>query len=146
MRIFNTYGPYMHPGDGRVVSNFIMQALQGSDITIYGDGQQTRSFCYRDDLIDGMISLMNAPDSVNMPINIGNPNEFTIRELAELVIEITKSKSKLVSQPLPQDDPVQRCPDITKAIKYLDWRPKIELREGLRKTVKYFDSTLNTKI
>lgn len=146
MRIFNTYGPRMHPRDGRVVSNFIVQALQGEDITIYGEGQQSRSFCYRDDLIEGMIRLMNADDAVNMPVNIGNPNEFTIRELAELIIEITGSKSKFVFQPLPQDDPIQRQPDITLAKKHLDWTPKIELREGLEKTVLYFEKTLSETI
>lgn len=142
MRIFNTYGPRMNPVDGRVVSNFIVQALQGQDITIYGEGEQTRSFCYRDDLIEGMIRLMNAADDVNMPINIGNPREFTILELAELVIEMTGSKSKLIYQPLPQDDPTQRQPDITLAKKHLEWEPKVELHEGLQKTILYFEKAL----
>jgi len=143
MRIFNTYGPNMHPADGRVVSNFIVQALQGTDITIFGDGQQTRSFCYRDDLIEGMIRLMDAPDSVNMPVNIGNPTEFTIRELADLVLDITGSGSKLVFEPLPQDDPTQRRPDIERAKKLLNWQPTVELREGLKKTISYFESVLS---
>lgn len=142
MRIFNTYGPNMHPRDGRVVSNFIVQALLGKDITIYGDGLQTRSFCYRDDLIEGMIALMDAPDSVNIPVNVGNPKEFTMRELADLVLEITGSKSKLVFEPLPQDDPMQRQPDIERAKKFLDWQPKVELKEGLQKTIKYFENIL----
>ncbi len=140
MRIFNTYGPRMHPHDGRVVSNFIVQALQGNDITIYGDGSQTRSFCYVDDLIDGMIRLMNSDDAFTGPVNIGNPNEFTIRQLAELVIKLTRSKSKIVQEPLPQDDPMQRQPDIALARKVLDWEPKIMLEEGLIKTIGYFSS------
>ena len=137
IRIFNTYGPRMHPNDGRVVSNFIMQALRGEDITIYGDGLQTRSFCYRDDLIEGMMRLMNT-DKINDPVNIGNPGEFTILELAEKVIALTGSKSKIVSNPLPSDDPKQRCPDITRAKKLLNWEPKIQLEEGLKKTIEYF--------
>ncbi|PHR94174.1 MAG: NAD-dependent dehydratase [Robiginitomaculum sp.] len=139
MRIFNTYGPRMHPADGRVVSNFIMQALSGQDITMYGKGDQTRSFCYRDDLIEGMIRLMNAPDSVVSPVNIGNPSEVTILELAELILELTRSKSKIIFKPLPQDDPIQRKPDIGRANEYLDWTPKIQLREGLEKTISYFE-------
>lgn len=145
VRIFNTYGPRMHPNDGRVVSNFIVQALKGEDITIYGDGLQTRSFCYRDDLVDVMIRMMDSDDSVVGPINIGNPNEFTIRELAELVIELTGSKSKLVSKPLPADDPMQRKPDISLAAEHLGWRPMVELREGLTKTIAYFDDVIRNK-
>ncbi len=140
VRIFNTYGPRMHPYDGRVVSNFIRQALQGQNITIFGDGSQTRSFCYRDDLIEGIIRLMNAPDNVIGPINLGNPDEFTIKELAELVIEMTGTKSKLVYQPLPQDDPTRRRPDITLAQKHLEWRPTTKLRDGLQKTIEWFRS------
>lgn len=138
IRIFNTYGPRMHPYDGRVVSNFIRQALSQEDITIFGDGSQTRSFCYRDDLIEGMMRLMNAPDDLVTPVNIGNPNEFTIKQLAELVIEITESKSKLEFQPLPQDDPTQRQPVIALAKDRLDWEPKVELRSGLEKTIAWF--------
>jgi len=137
-RIFNTYGPRMHPYDGRVVSNFIRQALTGEDITIFGDGSQTRSFCYRDDLVDGLIRLMDGPDSFIGPVNIGNPGEFTIKELAELVVELTGSRSKLVYKPLPQDDPTQRCPDITLAQQHLGWAPKIPLREGLQHTIAWF--------
>ena len=144
IRIFNTYGPRMHPNDGRVVSNFILQALQNQDITIYGDGSQTRSFCYRDDLIDGMMRLMATPDEVTGPVNVGNPGEFTIRELAELTIELTGSKSKIVYMPLPGDDPKQRKPDISKAEKLLGWRPTTPLREGLTKTIAYFDDLLRT--
>jgi len=139
-RIFNTYGPRMHPNDGRVVSNFIVQAIKGTDITIYGDGSQTRSFCYVDDLIDGMIRLMNSREDFTGPVNIGNPNEFTIRELAELVIELTGTSSKIIFEPLPSDDPMQRQPDITLAKKELGWEPKIQLREGLLNTIKYFKS------
>lgn len=141
-RIFNTYGPRMHPQDGRVVSNFIVQALRGEDITIFGDGQQTRSFCYVDDLIEGFLRLMDTPEGVTGPINLGNPNEFTIRELAETVIELVGSKSSLVNMPLPADDPKQRQPDITKAKEALDWSPKVQLREGLTKTISYFDELL----
>ena len=144
IRIFNTYGPRMHPNDGRVVSNFILQALQNQDITIYGDGSQTRSFCYRDDLIDGMMRLMATPDEVTGPVNVGNPGEFTIRELAELTIELTGSKSKIVYMPLPGDDPKQRKPDISKAEKLLGWHPTTPLREGLTKTIAYFDELLRT--
>ena len=137
-RIFNTYGPRMHPFDGRVVSNFIRQAMAGEAITIFGDGSQTRSFCYRDDLIEGMIRLMNAPDDLVQPVNIGNPHEFTIRELAQLVIELTNSSSTLVEQPLPEDDPTQRRPDIELAKSRLNWQPTIELREGLERTIAWF--------
>ena len=144
VRIFNTYGPRMHPNDGRVVSNFIVQALKGQDITIYGEGTQTRSFCYVDDLIEGFIRLMDSPDEITGPINIGNPNEFTIRQLAERVIDLTGAKSKLVKRPLPADDPLQRKPDITKAQKILGWQPKIQLDEGLKKTIAYFDALLKT--
>ena len=143
VRIFNTYGPRMHPNDGRVVSNFIVQALQGHDITIFGEGNQTRSFCYVDDLIDGMLRMMNTPPEVTGPINIGNPGEFTIRELAELVIELTGSKSKLIFEPLPSDDPRQRQPDISKAKAVLGWEPKTQLREGLKRTIAYFDRVLS---
>ena len=143
-RIFNTYGPHMHPHDGRVVSNFIMQALLNRPITIYGDGQQTRSFCYVSDLVDGLMRLMNSGPKVTGPINLGNPGEFTIRELAELVIELTGSKSKLVRKPLPQDDPKQRQPDIAKARKVLGWQPKVKLRDGLKKTIPYFDGLIRT--
>lgn len=142
MRIFNTYGPGMNKADGRVVSNFIVQALRGEDITIFGDGNQTRSFCYRDDLIEGMMKLMDAPDSVTYPVNIGNPGEFTMRELADIVLELTGSKSKMVFMPLPQDDPLQRCPDISKAREVLDWEPKIALREGLLRTIEYFKGVI----
>lgn len=137
VRIFNTYGPRMHPNDGRVVSNFIVQALKGIDLTIYGDGQQTRSFCYVDDLLEGFVRLMNQTDTVG-PVNIGNPGEFTMLELAEQVIKLTKSKSKIVHKPLPSDDPKQRQPDITLAKKYLKWEPKVPLKEGLKKTITYF--------
>ncbi len=142
IRIFNTYGPRMHPHDGRVVSNFIVQALQGQDITIYGDGQQTRSFQYVDDLVEGMIRMMATGDEFTGPVNIGNPNEFTILQLAELVIELTKSKSKIIRMPLPPDDPTQRQPNIGLAKKELDWEPKIQLKEGLIKTIDYFASII----
>jgi len=142
VRIFNTYGPRMHPDDGRVVSNFIVQALRGDDITLYGDGNQTRSFCYCDDLVDAMIRMMDTPDSNVGPINIGNSNEFTIRELAELVVELTGSKSKMVFRPLPQDDPMQRKPELALASQLLNWAPSTQLREGLTKTIEYFDSLL----
>lgn len=137
-RIFNTYGPRMHPADGRVVSNFIMQALRGEAITLFGDGSQTRSFCYVDDLVEGFLRLMDSPDDVTGPINLGNPNEFTIRELAELVIELTGSRSPLEFRPLPQDDPLQRKPDISLAKQKLDWEPSVQLREGLLQTIAYF--------
>lgn len=142
MRIFNTYGPRMDPNDGRVVSNFIVQALKNEDITIYGDGSQTRSFCYVDDLLEGMVRLMNTPDAFTGPVNIGNPGEFTILELAQNVIELTNSKSKIINQPLPADDPMQRQPDITIAKKELGWEPKIPLQEGLVKTIEYFKSVI----
>ena len=138
MRIFNTYGPNMDPADGRVVSNFIMQALRGDDITIYGDGTQSRSFCYVDDNLDGMVSLMNSRDEFLGPVNIGNPYEFTIRELAEIIIEMTGAKSELLFNDLPQDDPVRRQPVIQLAKDNLGWEPRVELREGLKKTIKYF--------
>jgi UDP-glucuronate decarboxylase len=138
MRIFNTYGPRMDRNDGRVVSNFIVQALQGNDITIYGDGSQTRSFCYVDDLIAGMIALMNSPKEIIGPINIGNPNEFSISDLVSEVVGLTGSNSKVVQLPLPEDDPRQRQPDITKAREILGWAPKVQLKEGLEKTIEYF--------
>ena len=138
MRIFNTYGPRMHPNDGRVVSNFIVQALKGNDLTIYGDGSQTRSFCYVDDLIGGMIRFMNSREEFIGPVNVGNPSEFTIKELAEQVIALTGSSSKLVYQPLPEDDPMQRQPDISLAKKELGWEPSVKLEQGLRKTIEYF--------
>lgn len=144
IRIFNTYGPRMHPNDGRVVSNFILQALQGKDITIYGDGSQTRSFCYRDDLIDGMMRMMATPDEVAGPINIGNPEEFTILQLAETIIELTDSKSEIVRRPLPADDPRQRRPDIARAWELLRWQPSTPLREGLSRTIAYFDELLRS--
>ena len=142
MRIFNTYGPRMHPNDGRVVSNFIVQALRGEDLTIYGDGSQTRSFCYVDDLIDGMIRLMNTDPQVTGPINIGNPVEFTILELAKQVISMVDSGSAIVTKPLPSDDPKQRKPDIALARSVLDWEPKVALHEGLKPTVDYFRSVI----
>ncbi len=138
-RIFNTYGPRMQPNDGRVVSNFIVQALRGQDITIYGDGSQTRSFCYVDDLIGALIGLMQTAPEITGPINLGNPGEFSMLELAELVLKLTGSKSKLVFHPLPADDPVQRCPDITLAREVLGWAPKVELADGLRETIAYFE-------
>jgi UDP-glucuronate decarboxylase len=141
-RIFNTYGPGMHPNDGRVVSNFIVQALSNQDITIYGEGRQTRSFCYVDDLVDGLIRLMGTSSEVTGPVNLGNPAEFTIRELAELVIDLTGSSSSLIFRPLPQDDPQQRCPDIDKARELLGWKPTVALRDGLLKTISYFDRLL----
>ncbi|HKK05683.1 MAG TPA: UDP-glucuronic acid decarboxylase family protein [Gammaproteobacteria bacterium] len=141
-RLFNTYGPRMHPNDGRVVSNFIVQALKGEDITIYGDGSQTRSFCYVDELVDALMRLMDTPDDFTGPVNLGNPGEFTIRELAEKVIELTGSKSKLVSKPLPHDDPKQRQPDITLAKKELKWEPTIPLAEGLKHTIAYFEERI----
>jgi len=141
-RIFNTYGPRMHPNDGRVVSNFIVQALLGRDITIYGDGSQTRSFCYVDDLIDGLVRLMASADDVTGPINIGNPTEFTILELASQVIELVGSRSRIVHQPLPQDDPRQRRPDISKAQDVLGWSPRAPLKEGLTRTIAYFEELL----
>jgi UDP-glucuronate decarboxylase len=140
VRIFNTYGPRMHPFDGRVVSNFIRQALQGEDITLFGQGTQTRSFCYRDDLIDGMIRMMETSDDFIGPVNLGNPDEFTVRELAELVLELTGSKSKIVYQSLPEDDPTRRRPDISLAKAKLNWQPTVALREGLQRTIDWFRS------
>jgi len=145
MRIFNTYGPRMHPADGRVVSNFIMQALQNQDITVFGNGSQTRSFAYVDDLIEGMVRLMNSRDGFTGPVNIGNPNEFTILELAQKVIHLTGSSSKIIYLPLPSDDPLQRKPDITLARKELGWEPVIQLEEGLMKTIEYFDRLLGKR-
>jgi UDP-glucuronate decarboxylase len=142
-RIFNTYGPRMHPNDGRVVSNFIVQALRNDPVTIYGNGEQTRSFCYVDDLVEAFLRIMDTEDDFTGPVNIGNPNEFTIRELADAVIELTGSKSKIISKPLPTDDPVQRQPDITIARNTLGWEPKIQLKEGLQKTIAYFDARLS---
>jgi UDP-glucuronate decarboxylase len=139
-RIFNTYGPRMHPFDGRVISNFIRQALSGEDLTIFGEGSQTRSFCYRDDMIDGLVRMMNAPDDLVGPVNLGNPEEFTIRALADLVLELTASRCKLVRKPLPADDPAQRRPDISLAIERLGWRPSVALREGLERTIAWFRS------
>ena len=142
-RIFNTYGPRMHPRDGRVVSNFIVQALGNETISVYGDGQQTRSFCYVDDLVEGLMRLMATEDSVTGPINLGNPDEFTIRQLAELVIEMTGSSSKIEQFPLPEDDPRQRQPDIRRAREILDWEPTIKLKDGLKKTIAHFDKMLS---
>lgn len=142
IRIFNTYGPRMHPNDGRVVSNFIVQALKGENITIYGNGEQTRSFCYCDDMIDAMVRMMNSDKTVIGPINVGNPDEFTIRELAELIINLTGSNSQIVTLPPLADDPMQRKPDITKAKELLEWQPTTKLKEGLIKTIAYFDSIL----
>jgi UDP-glucuronate decarboxylase len=143
MRIFNTYGPRMHPHDGRVVSNFIVQALKGEDITMYGDGLQTRSFCYVDDLIDGMLRLMDSDEGVTGPINIGNPGEFTMLQLAEAVLKLTGSKSKMVFLPMPADDPKQRKPVITKAKEQLGWEPKVQLEDGLKETIAYFRTIVN---
>ncbi len=142
-RVFNTYGPRMHPNDGRVVSNFIVQALRNDPVTIYGNGEQTRSFCYVDDLIEAFLRIMDTEDDFTGPVNIGNPNEFTIRELADAVIELTGSKSEIISKPLPADDPVQRQPDISIAREKLDWEPTIQLQEGLVKTIAYFDARLS---
>jgi UDP-glucuronate decarboxylase len=144
VRIFNTYGPFMHPNDGRVVSNFIVQALRGQDITIYGDGSQTRSFCYVDDLIEGFVRMMATPREITGPFNMGNPIEFTIKELAETVLQMVGGKSKIVFQPLPQDDPKQRQPNITLARENLGWEPKVMLNEGLEKTVSYFRKLLKS--
>ena len=145
-RIFNTYGPRMHPNDGRVVSNFIIQALLGEPITIYGDGGQTRSFCYVDDLVEGFLRLMDTGPDFTGPVNLGNPNEFTIRELAEEVLDLTGSKSKMINEPLPQDDPRQRQPDIALARDRLQWEPKTQLREGLARTIAYFDGILQQNL
>jgi len=142
VRIFNTYGPRMHPNDGRVVSNFIIQALEGEDITIYGDGSQTRSFCYVDDTVDGIIRMMNTPRGITGPLNLGNPNEISILDLARLIIDLTGSESRIVFKPLPQDDPRRRCPDITLAREKLGWKPKIDLMTGLKKTVEYFSDLI----
>lgn len=142
VRLFNTYGPKMHPNDGRVVSNFIVQALRGDNITIYGDGQQTRSFCYVDDLIEALVRMMNSPVELVGPVNLGNPREFTVRELAEKVLHFTGSKSKLIFMPLPQDDPKKRQPDITLAREKLRWEPTISLEDGLKETIAYFKKTL----
>jgi UDP-glucuronate decarboxylase len=139
-RIFNTYGPRMHPNDGRVVSNFIVQALQGKPITLYGTGEQTRSFCYVDDMVDGLIRLMESDDDILGPINLGNPTEFTIRELAEKILALTSSNSQIKMEPLPQDDPKQRQPDISRAISILGWKPEIPLEAGLKKTIAYFEA------
>jgi len=143
-RIFNTYGPGMHPNDGRVVSNFIIQALRNEDITIYGEGNQTRSFCYVSDLVDGLLRLMETPDEVTGPVNLGSPVEFTIRQLAETVISLTGSSSKIAYRPLPEDDPRQRCPDISLAQNLLGWAPQVQLRDGLMKTVEYFERLLRS--
>ena len=142
VRIFNTYGPGMHPNDGRVASNFIIQALEGEDITIYGDGSQTRSFCYVDDTVDGIIRMMNTPRGITGPVNLGNPNEISILDLARLIIDLTGSRSRIVFKPLPQDDPRRRCPDITLAREKLGWKPKIDLMTGLKKTVEYFSDLI----
>lgn len=142
VRIFNTYGPRMHPNDGRVISNFIVQALSNRDITVYGDGTQTRSFCYVDDLIEGLVRMMNGPDDFIGPVNMGNPGEFSISELAEMVIGFTGSKSRIVFEPLPQDDPIQRQPDISLAKERLDWEPVLDLEKGLKRTIEYFRDIL----
>jgi UDP-glucuronate decarboxylase len=144
-RIFNTYGPRMHPNDGRVVSNFIVQALQGKPITVYGKGRQTRSFCYVSDLIDGIVKLMASDDDFTGPVNLGNPHECTVLELAETIIAMCHSRSEIVFQPLPNDDPSRRCPDITLARAMLKWEPKVPLREGLERTIAYFDERLRTR-
>jgi UDP-glucuronate decarboxylase len=145
-RIFNTYGPRMHPNDGRVVSNFIIRALQNQDIQVYGAGTQTRSFCYVDDLVEALIALMHTTDDVTGPINIGNPGEFTILELAEMIIKLTNSSSRIIHQPLPQDDPKQRQPDISSATNKLGWKPKVALREGLLKTIAYFEQIVSRSL
>jgi UDP-glucuronate decarboxylase len=144
-RIFNTYGPRMHPNDGRVVSNFIVQALKGDTITIYGDGRQTRAFCYVDDLIDGFVRLMDAPDDVTGPINLGNPVETTIGDLARAIVEMTGSRAKIEHHPLPADDPTQRCPDIGRARSLLGWEPRVALEVGLARTIEYFDGLLSQR-
>jgi len=142
VRIFNTYGPRMHPNDGRVISNFIVQALKNQDITVYGQGTQTRAFCYVDDLIEGLIRMMNGPDDFIGPLNLGNPDEFSILEIAEMIVRLTSSRSRIMFKPLPQDDPLQRQPDIDLARNRLDWEPKLNLEEGLKKTIKYFRSVI----
>jgi UDP-glucuronate decarboxylase len=144
-RIFNTYGPRMHPNDGRVVSNFVIQALQGHEITLYGDGRQTRAFCYVDDLIDGLVRLMDTDHDVTGPLNIGNPHEITVRELADATIRLTGTNSKIVTRPLPQDDPMQRCPDITRIQQLLGWKPQTALEDGLRQTIAYFKELLSER-
>ena len=143
IRIFNTYGPKMDPNDGRVISNFVNQALRGEDLTVYGDGKQTRSFCYVDDLIEGIYRMMNSPEEITGPVNLGNPGEFTMLELAEEVLHQTSSGSKLVFHELPKDDPKQRRPDITKAKQLLNWEPKVPLREGLGKTIDYYKGLMD---
>ncbi|HUZ63114.1 MAG TPA: UDP-glucuronic acid decarboxylase family protein [Rhodanobacter sp.] len=145
IRIFNTYGPRMHPQDGRVVSTFIVQALRNENITLFGDGSQTRAFCYVSDLIDGIVRMMEADDAVRGPINLGNPHEITVRELAEQILMLTNSRSRIVYRPLPQDDPVQRCPDISRAETVLDWTPKVQLDEGLARTIAYFETQLRNE-
>jgi UDP-glucuronate decarboxylase len=142
VRIFNTYGPRMHPNDGRVVSNFIVQALRGEDITLYGDGSQTRAFCYVDDMVDGLIRMMATPADVTGPINLGNPHEIAVSELAQIILRLTGSTSRIVFHPLPKDDPTQRCPDISLARNHLDWKPTVALEAGLRRTIDYFRATL----
>src|SRR5262249_28020409 len=145
VRIFNTYGPRMHPNDGRVVSNFIVQALRNEPITLYGDGTQTRAFCYVDDMIDGLVRMMATPDDVTGPVNLGNPVETSVAELAELIVELTGSRSRIEYRPLPVDDPVQRCPDISQAKTLLDWQPQTKLRPGLKRTIIYFDELLGVR-
>ena len=145
VRIFNTYGPRMHPNDGRVVSNFIVQALKNEPITLYGDGSQTRAFCYVDDMIDGFVRMMDAPDDITGPMNLGNPVETSVAELAGLIIELTGSRSKIVHRPLPVDDPIQRCPDISQATALLNWQPRTALRPGLQRTIAYFDKLLTER-
>src|SRR5262249_7191995 len=142
VRIFNTYGPRMHPNDGRVVSNFIVQALRNEPITLYGDGNQTRAFCYVDDLIEGFLRMMAAPDDITGPMNLGNPVETSVAELAKRIVELTVSRSKIVYRPLPIDDPTQRCPDIAQAKAILDWQPRMALNTGLQRTINYFDTLL----
>jgi UDP-glucuronate decarboxylase len=142
VRIFNTYGPRMQPNDGRVISNFIVQALANQDITVFGDGAQTRSFCYVDDMVDGLIGMMNAADEFIGPLNLGNPDEYSMLQLAEMIIRLTGTRSKIIFKPLPEDDPLQRCPDVTLARDKLNWEPKIHLEEGLRKTIEYFSAIL----
>ena len=145
VRIFNTYGPRMHPHDGRVVSNFIVQALRGQDITVYGDGGQTRAFCYVSDLVEGFVRVMATPDAVTGPINLGNPHEIPVRDLAQRVIRLTNSRSRIVTQPLPEDDPMQRCPDISMARRLLNWQPRVDLDHGLEQTIHYFDKLLSER-
>ena len=145
-RIFNTYGPGMHPNDGRVVSNFILQALRNQDITVYGSGNQTRSFCYVDDLVDGLMRLMETPEEITGPVNLGNPGEFTILQLVKEVLALTGSSAKIVHRPLPADDPKQRCPDISRAQELLGWQPQVQLRDGLTKTIAYFEGLLSASV